>query len=254
LCCISASAQALITGKIVDEETDAPMANANIYINGSTIGTTSAQDGSFTLQTTKSGFVDIIASFVGYETIMYQTRLESAPLRVVFRLRPRAPVMHNVLIMSREQRERWLAVLRENFLGVTPAAERCTIQNEDEIQFEAGDKTSILKAYSEAPLVVINKELGYRIYFQLAEFYLNKDDNRTYFLGYSRFEELSNKQPVPKRYLSARKDYYTGSTMHFYHSLISHRSKEEGFSLRILRKMQPDRGAGLQTHQREPFQ
>jgi len=55
-----------ITGKVVDSN-EAPLEFVNIYIKGTTEGTTSLEDGSFLIETQLTGTVTLVASFIGYE-------------------------------------------------------------------------------------------------------------------------------------------------------------------------------------------
>ncbi|MFM9910495.1 MAG: hypothetical protein ACKVOW_14175, partial [Chitinophagaceae bacterium] len=130
-----------------------------------------------------------------------------------------------------------LRIFKENFLGITQASLRCSIKNEDEILFADGTSKRAIYAFSASPLEIINKELGYRIFFQLEDFYFNTDEGRTYFYGYSRFGELSTDKSIPVRYLRNRERYYRGSTMHFFHSLIDDKISDEGFLLLHIRSM-----------------
>lgn len=56
-----------ITGKVTDEA-GAPVEFANIYIKGTTEGTTSLEGGIFTLSTPLRGKVTLVVSFIGYES------------------------------------------------------------------------------------------------------------------------------------------------------------------------------------------
>lgn len=224
-------AQYIISGKVVMEETGSPLPGASVYINGSTIGTTANEKGEFIFPPVGNGLYEIVASYIGYELLVYRATIQSNNLQVQFKLRPKPTALRNIVVLTKEGRAKWLKIFRENFLGITQAADRCTIINEEEILFADGSGKKAINAFSAVPLEIINKELGYRIFFELVDFYFNAEEGRTYFYGYSRFEELSESTAVKKRYLRNRERYYSGSTMHFFHSLIDHMVKEEGFLL-----------------------
>ncbi len=62
-----AIAQVQISGKVLDAETNEPLAGASVFVDGSTIGTSTNQNGEFTLELPqKTGLITI--SFVGYQT------------------------------------------------------------------------------------------------------------------------------------------------------------------------------------------
>jgi hypothetical protein len=137
--------------------------------------------------------------------------------------------MRNILVMSDELRGQRIDKFRQLFLGITFAAERSKILNEHDILFEGGEKKDEIIAFSEQPLIVINLELGYKIYFELKEFYLNEEQGLSYFIGYTRFEELESSNA--RKWAKKRMQCYLGSTMHFYHSLADGNVEENDFRL-----------------------
>ena len=189
-CCTKAAiAQYIISGKVLSDADNKPLAGASIYINGSTIGTTSTETGEFNLQPVPNGFYEIVASYVGYEIIVYKATIQSQHFRVTFKLVQKPTELRNIVVTNNASREKWLKTLRENFLGISYPALNSKIQNEDEILFEEGTGNNVVKAFSAAPLEIVNREFGYRIFFQLEGFYYSAADGRTYFYGYSQFAE-----------------------------------------------------------------
>ena len=65
---ISYAQNGTIKGKIVNQRNNDPIEFAGIQIDGTTMGTTSEEDGSFTFTGVKPGFVRLIVSFLGFET------------------------------------------------------------------------------------------------------------------------------------------------------------------------------------------
>ncbi|HBF89088.1 MAG TPA: TonB-dependent receptor [Bacteroidales bacterium] len=57
-----------IKGKISDEATNEPIAFANVVIKGTNIGTTSDLDGNFIITGLNQSYIQLQASFIGYET------------------------------------------------------------------------------------------------------------------------------------------------------------------------------------------
>jgi len=239
LLCIHSSllSQGVISGVVVSETNGQPLSGASIYVNGSTAGTVSNENGHFRLQALPNGFYDVVVSFVGYEVIVYRAVIQSKDISITFKMTRKETELRKVVVLSKDARQRWLKLLRENFLGITLPAERSSINNEDEVLFDMASRDS-MRAYSLVPLVVENRELGYRIYFELVEFYYNARNQQTYFYGYSRYEELSGREKVPAKYIRARERYYRGSVLHFYHSLIDSTTAEEGFNLLNIRYLE----------------
>ncbi|MBC7851325.1 MAG: carboxypeptidase-like regulatory domain-containing protein, partial [Chitinophagaceae bacterium] len=223
-------AQGSISGRVINDETGKPLGGASVYINSSTIGTTTNEDGEFKLPSVSNGFYEIVASYVGYDRLVYQAAIQSKDLQITFRLQQKANELRQVVVLSKDGREKWLRVFRENFLGITGAATNCRILNEDEIMFGENTGGNQMSAFSAVPLEIVNNELGYRVYFELADFYYSRASGSTFFYGYSRFEELREGK-VSAKFVRNRQRYYLGSTIHFFHALIESKTADEGFLL-----------------------
>src|SRR5690349_4444555 len=57
-----------LTGIVVDAKTAKPLPFASVYVNRTTIGVESDGEGKFTLQKLPAGKVEIVCSYVGYES------------------------------------------------------------------------------------------------------------------------------------------------------------------------------------------
>jgi len=61
-----------IRGKIIDASTGEPLIGANVFISGTTTGTITDFDGNFSLTGVKPGIVSVTASYVSYETQVFE--------------------------------------------------------------------------------------------------------------------------------------------------------------------------------------
>ena len=94
----------------------------------------------------------------------------------------------------------------------------------------------MLTGEANEPLVIDNKALGYRLYFQLTAFV--HDPARTFYAGYSRFEEMKPANGREQRKWKAnRKQAYYGSVAHFMQALVKGRLKSNGFVVKRLVKV-----------------
>lgn len=66
--CLQAQNTGSIRGKVVDIKNNSPLPFVNIGIKGTNIGTTSDSEGNFEISDISSGFYQLIASYIGYET------------------------------------------------------------------------------------------------------------------------------------------------------------------------------------------
>ena len=57
----------IVEGNVIAQSTGKPLENVNIYISGTTFGTTTDKSGYFRFKTLLSGTLNIIASMVGYK-------------------------------------------------------------------------------------------------------------------------------------------------------------------------------------------
>jgi hypothetical protein len=226
-------AQVSISGQVLNDETGEVISNASVYINNTTIGFTTNVNGEYNLKGVRPGAYEIIVSHVSYEMILHRVVVSDKDMRYTFRLTPKVKQMRNIVVMTKDLRKEWMNLFRINFLGKTVAAGKSKIINEDDVLFEKGPTKMSMKAFSETPLIVENRELGYRIYFDLIEFFYDKEVGRTYYAGYSRFEELDDKNPPRKKWITNRQKIYLGSTMHFYHSLLNQDLGNQQFAIFI---------------------
>ena len=65
----SSFSQALVSGVIVDGSSNEPLIGANVSIKGTTIGTFSGLDGSFSFTADVSASSVVLISYLGYEDI-----------------------------------------------------------------------------------------------------------------------------------------------------------------------------------------
>lgn len=224
--------QASVFGKVLEESTGLPLSKASVYINNSTIGTVTNDSGYFDLHRINPGFYDIIVSYVGYTPVLYRLQIQDKDFKITFRLQKKQNELRNIVVTTKKEKAEWMRIFREHFLGVTQAANNCRILNEDEVLFEEGDTKKEIRAFSAVPLEVVNDELGYMIYFQLERFSFDPISQKVYFYGYTRFEDLLDRDGKLKlKYVKNRERYYKGSTMNFYHSLLDNKLSLNHFSI-----------------------
>jgi hypothetical protein len=229
---------------VLDKVTGLPVAGASIYLNNTTYATTTGEEGRFTLGINNIFAGDLIVIAAGYEQLAYKLSLNNAEKKLfVFKLEVKEKKPDAVVPLTEASRKRWLDVFKANFLGVTEEAENCSIMNPDAVYFIINKNT--MYAYADTTLIINNKLLGYKIGFDLVEFYFNLNKFDAYCLGYSRYEEMEG----GKKYVKRRKQNYYGSTMHFFRSLINKELAEEGFSMFEVKKMASKKDSATNTGQ-----
>ena len=237
----SFSQQFYIRGRVTDNETQLPLKGASVYINNTTKGSTTNDNGDFEIGPLQPGRYEVVASFVGYDALLYSAEIRSSNLRISFKVEKKEEVLREVLVLSSELRKRYLDIFKQFVIGQTIAAERCQIKNIEEVQFASGETKDEIMAYTEKALVIESPELGYTIHFDLLTFYYNKVTSGAYFYGYTRFVDWGKDEKTKKKWIRKRRGAYEGSTVHFFRSLVNKQLAKEGFTVYQLLKMQKEK-------------
>ncbi len=220
-----------IQGKIIDARTSEPLPFTNVFVNNSTIGTTSNATGDFVLKKIPLGQQDIIFSFVGYQS--YQARVfvrntDSAPLLI--KLTPSEQQLQEAEVVSARDKawEKQLRKFEKIFIGDNQWAAGCKIKNPWVIEFT--DDSKVLSAKAAQPLEIENTGLGYRIHYNLSEFKFF--GNSFSIIGDMRFEEMSPRDAAQAlQWTRNRELVYLSSARHLMKSIINQRIEGAGFRL-----------------------
>lgn len=220
--------QQLVEGAVFDYQRK-QVAGASVYLNNTTIGTITKDDGSFSLIVPQGNF-ELIISHIGYKTRKENLNIVNytEPLRFV--LVPETNILDEVVLKPTIYNQEWrnnLAVFKNTFLGRTRLAKTCELLNPKVLHFETDKKTGSLSAVSREPLKIKHKGLGYIIEYDLVD-YLLQNRKLTY-LGYSKYQELPGGKRKQRRWQKNRRIAYLGSRMHLVRSLRSKKLKEEGY-------------------------
>lgn len=237
-------AQNILKGKIVDE-TNHPIEGASIYYNNTSVGTSSNNAGEFTIIQPGIANAELVISSVGFQSLVHKIEgIEFTERSYLFQLKARESTMENVLVLSDLSRKRYLELFTENFLGITEEASMSRIINTDAVVFtNAVNEPRMLGAFTDTPLVIVNKMLGYKLHFQLEMFKYDKENGNTSFYGFTRYEEMGEK----KRFIKNRHKAYYGSTMHFYRSLVANKLEEEMYKVFTIKELKIKTDTGVQT-------
>jgi hypothetical protein len=209
-------AQVRISGKVIDIEGN-PLEGASVYLNNSSIGTTTTARGYFELNV-EHGYYTLIVSYLGYETTKYNLNTLEVPQSIVFKLVEKANRLNEIVIkkedkMSRSRRAFFMKKFKDNFIGTSFLSAKTKIKNEYAIKFEYDDATHTLEVYTMEPLIIENKGLGYKIVYDLVHFQI--DPKQVTYLGYSKFEDLEGSNRKKRKWNASRKLTYEGSLRHF---------------------------------------
>lgn len=228
----------VIKGRVLDDSTDLAMEGASVICENTTKGTTTGSLGSFWLDVPAGGH-NLVVSFTGYETQMVRVSMERTEEEIVFRLRRQEKKMEEVVIQaSNEVKDGWTkygARFEDHFLGRTPFAELCSIENKETLHFFYSKKRNRLKVLADEPLIVTNKALGYRIQYQLDSFIFEDNTLFSLYTGNAYFTELEGTAAEKDKWKANREAAYYGSRLHFMRCYFDSTLDENGY---IIEKME----------------
>ncbi|TCI84483.1 carboxypeptidase-like regulatory domain-containing protein [Tenacibaculum sp. M341] len=225
---------------VVSSEDNQQLQGAYVFFNNTTFGTVTNKKGGFSLAINEGKHTLIIAH-LGYETIQYEIDIneKSSNKNFTFLLKVKEDILDEVVINSGKRKKLKqnnynLKKFKKAFLGETKFAKKCSIDNPEALKYYYNESTKTFTAKAVEPLIIINKSLGYKAYYNLEKFELRKDYSA--YFGFVQYKELAGKDRDKKRWQKNRLTAYKGSRMHFFRTIISGSSQKEGFSIDLLKK------------------
>ena len=224
----------IITGTVLDKKSNEKICFANIYFNGTFVGTSSDIDGNFKLDVSENISMPLTISSIGYYSVTLTDFSTDKPL--IIYLEPKAIEMKEVVVSVKSlvrKRKANLRLFRKIFLGTTENSMDCRIMNENDITFNYDSDRDTLKAFASKPIQIDNNALGYKITYYLDKFEYDRKNGAFNYKGNIIFnEDLSAKNPNRELYELRRKSTYLGSRMHFFRSLWADELDSNGFEVR----------------------
>ncbi len=231
----TAYAQFTVTGRITDSVTKEPLKAASVFCQNTTLGTSTNSQGEFTL-TLKSGGYDLIISYTGYQTITKRITGEENKLELQM-AREEKNLEEVVIQNSNEVFDGWEKYGKffiENFIGTTPNAATCTIENREVLKFYFLKKSNRLRVLATEPIVISNKALGYNLRYQLDTFVYYYNSDISSYKGFCLFSEMEGDEVEKKKWFANRKKAYYGSKLHFLRSYYDSTLTEDGWLISML--------------------
>ncbi len=223
----------ITNGTVLDSSGNQALSGASVFCQNTTIGQVTNAEGKFALNLPKGGY-SLIISYTGYET--QEVHINSTNARdLSITLKPKDKTLTEFTVSGSNEVADGLAkygqFFRDNFIGTTPNAAMCVIENPDALQFYYSKKRNRLKIKSKEDLVITNNALGYKIKYQLDSFAYEYGPDISTYSGYPFFEELQGSEEQQALWKKNRVKAYNGSRLHFIRSWYDSTLKDEGFSL-----------------------
>jgi hypothetical protein len=235
-CSLSSLAQINIEGRVVDAADKKPLSFANVFISNTTKGQHTDDKGRFKLTNVPSGTIDLIISYVGYQTFSLQLKVDTLKRPLLIMLNTDAIELQGVTVkIIKDGYKKYFHVFQEGFMGVTEFSKECKLKNPGVLTFRMNHDDTELIIRADEPLEIENKVLGYVVKYQLEEFRYNFIDRYVSFWGYPFFEEMKTRSDRrQKQWIENRNKAYYGSAQHFLKALTEHKLTEEGFVMHTL--------------------
>lgn len=228
-------AQTRLTGVVVDAK-NIPIPGSSVFLNNTSIGTITDAKGSFDLLI-PAGKYELIITSVGFATFQQVVTSETkSPLNV--QLKAKATELAEVVIGAFEKNgwKKWGNWFYEQFIGSSSFVTTCKIKNPDVLRFRMSNQNKLMTVIAKEPLIIENKELGYRIKYQLELFQFEFDNQRLFYAGFPFFEQMKGSVRQQNKWAKAREDAYYGSVTHFMKALYKDSLKKEGYDMRFVFK------------------
>jgi hypothetical protein len=223
-----------VRGTILDNSDHTKINFASIYINGTSVGTNSDQDGYFELDITKYASLPLTISALGYYSVTLTDFSKEKPIEVF--LTPKTFELKEVIIVAKsltKEKKANLKLFRNEFLGTSYDANNCVIENENDIIFNNGSSGDTLKAFASKPIIIYNNGLGYKITYYLDKFEYYRKSKSFLYQGNAIFNEDLTSDITQKKFFEKRRKFaYLGSRSHFFASLWANKLKSNGFVIR----------------------
>jgi hypothetical protein len=229
-----------VTGKITAADKNEAIAGASVFLSNSSVGTSTASDGTFTLSGLSPGQYTLVATAIGYESSQQTVLVTNDAINLNIVLLPKSIVLNEVKIsaISKSDRRKALARFKTEFIGTDENAADCKILNPDVLTFSFSQNKNILQASTNDFLVVENNALGYQIKFMLKSYESNLFTSDITYRGSRIFEDLKGGESKKKKWHKKRDEAYFGSAMHFYRSLAKDSLDAAGFKIYRLSRQQ----------------
>jgi hypothetical protein len=224
-----------IEGQITDSQTGLSISDVNVFLSGTTYGSSTDCEGRFVIEYILPGSYTLVISHVGYDLKTHPIQILEVESQVVkFSLIPRVIETQGIGIVAFQPTE-WkknLKRFKNLFFGETRNARECEILNPEVLDFAIDKRTGNFIASTDSVLRFENRSLGYRIHVVLEKFELDKKENHLHYWVHPRFEILKswNKRERDK-WTRLRQSTYVGSFRHFLSCLARSEVRQQGFEL-----------------------
>ncbi|MEO8583949.1 MAG: hypothetical protein ABI415_09150, partial [Flavitalea sp.] len=188
-----------------------------------------------------NGGYDLVISYTGYEKKSFRisnTQMLNDTMLITM-VQVDKTLAEVAVVASSEVADGWVKYGKfffDNFIGTTPGAAQCTIENPQALRFyfTKNKKRHRLKVMASDDIIVRNNALGYTLKYQLDSFVYDYNSSISQYTGYPFFVEIDTTAAVKEQWVRNRARTYLGSRLHFMTALYDSTINEEGFMVEKL--------------------
>ncbi len=235
-----------IEGKVYDANSKEALPGVFVYLNGTSVSTSSDIDGNFRLVEADKISTSLVLSLLGYEPLIIDNPFNYRG-KSFFLNQKTITLQETVIVADRFSQAQKIKAFKEQFLGDGRAGKSCTILNEEDLVIKYDPIKSRLTAYSNNPLIIKNNYLAYIVTYDLHNFFIQYS---RYTLSKLYIEQLSfrgtssfiDENPFNLKIAKRRKEKYSQSRQYFWKNLIANTLEEANLKIyNGIRQTEPDR-------------
>ncbi|MBT8190152.1 MAG: DUF3179 domain-containing protein, partial [Bacteroidia bacterium] len=219
--------------KLIDEISKEPVANAHLFMENTTFGNVSDNNGLVHLTIPENIKEDLFVSHVAYQTrIIKHSYIKKNLEETIIELTPNAFEIEALTISAKrsKKRNKQFKIFRKAFLGNDNISKNCTILNPEVIRFKE-EKNKLIATATDL-IIIDNPRLAYEIYYLLNMLEVSSDGSSKY-LGQALFVDKSTNENQ-EEILKHRMETYFKSPKYFFKSLIDNKLQERGFEAELM--------------------
>ncbi len=230
-----------IEGKVYDANSKEALPGVFVYLNGTSVSTSSDNDGNFRLVTADKISTSLVLSLLGYEPLIIDNPFNYQG-KSFFLNQKTITLQETVIVADRFSQAQKIKAFKEQFLGDGRAGRSCTILNEEDLVIKYDPIENRLTAYSNNPLIIKNNYLAYKVTYDLHSFFIQYS---RYTLSKLYIEQLSfrgtssfvDENPFNLKIAKRRDEKYFQSRQYFWKNIVA--NTLEKASLKIYNGLQP---------------
>ncbi|MFD2966675.1 carboxypeptidase-like regulatory domain-containing protein [Sphingobacterium bambusae] len=225
-------AQHVVQGKVIDAEKREAVAGATVYINNSTVRTSTNKAGEYYLQLPAAGRYELVISAMGHELASFELVVDGNTKKDAV-LQQKNLEIDEVTVTAylKDGWKQWGMYFTESFIGMSSFAKQTKILNPEVLRFRYQATEKVLQVSATEPLQISNRALGYEINYDLLDYHMDFRSGHLYYEGFASFQDSKK---ISNKMHKNRQAAYMTSFMRFIRSTYSHSWKADGYNVREL--------------------